>query len=547
MLRRLSLTLLLAVPLSAQFHTVGTSIGPPLAIVEAGEVRVFRTVFQERGVVTATELRIRYEIEGDSRIERIDTTDGWRCTLAGNSADCTKTSNPPFQLTSVLDLTVRVGSDNGSAVMFSMTGTIGPVDAPISKSEAALPLQFYLSAVVDTVADSGPGSLRTAIEQANGANRPAKIAFRIPPPVPAEGWFTLIPASPLPPITNERVFVDGKTQTQFLGDTNPLGPEVAIDGRLAHHGLEIHSRCLARVEGLAIGNFDANQGLWFTKNGTCETYSFFTDERLVADNYIGTDPTGTVAWPNLRGLRGDFGSGTIRNNLISGNTYSGMWIWVTSSRSDSFTIEGNKFGTAADGIAPLPNGAAGMLLGDRVSADVRQNVIANHPGMGIALVRGETYVQIRQNSMRDNGGVGIDWGIDGKSQSAIDDSRTSDPDAPALLSARYDAESNRTYFTVRSTSRHLFRVEPSYFFLDFYANRGPDGDGEQWIDKDHAGLVTNQAAFEAWVPGELRGKWVNATITLEQMFFLWKPRFSSELVTFGDESTSEFSNAILVP
>ncbi|HEU4888674.1 MAG TPA: right-handed parallel beta-helix repeat-containing protein [Thermoanaerobaculia bacterium] len=516
---------------------------PPTAIVEAGETRTFRTSFSDRE--EPTDLRIRYEIDGDGTIERVDTTDGWQCTFAGNAAECTKDRS--FNFTNLLTVTVRAGSDNGSAATFRMIATAGPVSAPVARSVASATLQFFAAAVVDTVADSGPGSLRAAIEQANSSTRPVKIVFRIPAPVPSEGWFTLIPVSPLPAMTGAHVFVDGHSQTRFTGDTNARGPEIAIDGRLAHRGLEIHSRCLARVKGLALGNFDANQGLWFTKNGPCETINYYTDYREVADNYIGTDPTGTVAWPNRRGLRGDFGSGMIRNNVISGNTYSGLWIWVSSDRYSSYTIEGNKIGTAADGIAPLPNGAAGMLLGDRVSADVRQNVIANHPGMGIALVRGDTYVQIRENSMRNNGGIGIDWGIDGTSP-LRDDRQTTDPNAPTLLSAHYDAGTDRTYFTGRSTAQRPPSPNVVFIIFDFYANRDAGGGGEEWLSGVHINF-TDAQAFEAWVPGDLRGKWLNATVTRVPGLLARPPRVSSEqlLMTYGDESTSEFSNAVLVP
>lgn len=545
MSRVLSLLLLVAATFSsfAQPVTLVTEINPRVAIVDPGASTTFQASVANPGDFRATDLRVRYELAGDAVIERIDSPNGWTCTVNEKSAEC---ATPIVVIVARrFDVTVRAGSTNGGATTLTMTASSAePVAGQQYISRATL--QAYQTLAVETTADAGPGSLRAAIETANGLDHVAKIEFRMPAPVPAEGWFTIIPASPLPPITARRVYVDGKSQTRFTGDTNTRGPEIAIDGRLAHQGLEIHSPCLARVEGLTLGNFDANQGLWFTKSGECTDFSFESDVRLVADNYIGTDPTGTVAWPNRRGLRGDFGSGTIRNNVISGNTYSGIWIWVSSDRYSSYTIEGNKFGTAADGLAPLPNGAAGLLLGDRVSADVRRNVIANHPGMGVALVRGDTYVRIQENSMRDNGGIGIDWGIDGRSTDTLDDSQASDPNTPALLSARYDAGTNRTYFTMTASSQRIFGANPSFIVLDFYANRGPDGDGEEWIGQG-AGQVRDDGAFDAWVPGDFRGKWINATLTRVPQFGLRTPRINSEFVTFGDDSTSEFSNAILVP
>ena len=537
----LSLLLATSCPLFAQLPQLNTSIMPTLATVDANASMKFQTSLSNHGT-QAADVRIVYSIDGEATIERIEAHAGWTCAIAGKTAECTVLYTVGGE--DRLQVTVRAGGTNGGASKLTMTATSAqPADGP-KVSHATL--QSFQVLAVETTADSGPGSLRAAIETTNSLTKPVKIEFRLPAPVPAEGWFTIIPESPLPPILNERVFVDGKSQTRLTGDTNTRGPEIAIDGRRAHRGLEIHSACLAHVEGLALGNFDENQGLWFTKSHPCTAAFNTSDVRLVADNYIGTDPTGTVAWPNLRGIRGDFGSGTIRNNVISGNTYSGMWIWLTQDRYASYTIEENRIGTAADGVTPLPNGAAGILFGPRVSADVRKNVIAHHPGMGIALVPGETYVGIRENSMRDNGGLGIDWSIDGVSPMLEDDSQA--PNAPVLLSGFYDAATNRTYFNVISKARRP-GADGIDLGLGFYSNRGPDGDGEQWL-ASAAVNANDGSAYQTSIPGDHRGKWINATLTRVPIFFARPPQadagVSTELAAFGDDTTSEFSNAILV-
>jgi hypothetical protein len=536
----LSLFMATSFPLFAQTAQLRTSVTPTLATVDANASMTFQTFLSNYGI-QASDVRVVYSIDGEATIERIEAHAGWTCAIADKTAECTVLYTVGGE--DRLKVTVRAGATNGGASKLTMTATSAQPADGSGANVAHATLQSFQVLAVETTADAGPGSLRAAIETANGLTKPAKIEFHLPAPVPAEGWFTIIPESPLPPITAESAVVDGKSQTRFTGDTNPRGPEIAIDGRLARFGLEIHSPCLARVEGLALGNFDANQGLWFTKSGSCTNFSAQTDTRLVADNYIGTDPTGTVAWPNLRGLRGDFGSGTIRNNLISGNTYSGVWIWLTEGRYESFSIEENRIGTAADGVTPLPNGAAGILLGPRVSADVRRNVIANHPGMGIALVPGETYVGIHENSMRDNGGIGIDWSIDGVSPFREDDSQA--PNAPVLLSAFYDAATNRTYFNVVSKVRRT-GADGNYLELGFYANRGPDGDGEQWL-ADGSVRANDGSAYQTSIAGDHRGKWINATLTRTPQFFVRPPGgVSAESATFGDDSTSELSNAILV-
>ena len=539
-----SLAVVVALPLLAQ-AALSTFIHPERAIVESGGTVTFEANVSTSSNPRVTDVRVVYEVIGDGTIDRLESHGGWTCAIETKAAVCTHPFTDLFS--DRINVVVRAGTGNGVTATLKMTATAAqPATGGRNVAQATLHTLRVIPVV--TTADSGPGSLREAIEAANNVVA-AKIEFQLPAPVPAEGWFTIIPESPLPPVTAENVFIDGHAQTRLTGDTNPSGPEIAIDGRRAHRGLEVHSPCMARVHGLVLGHFDANQGLWLTKGRACPVGANFFQGAIrdVADNYIGTDPTGTVAWPNLRGVRGDFGSGTIRNNVISANTYSGIWIWAAYDVYESFTIEGNRIGTTADGVSPLPNGAAGMLLGDRVAADVLRNTIAYHPGMGIALARGETYVQIRENSMRDNGGLGIDWGIDGISPHQ-DDQFVSQPNAPTLLSARYDADANRTYLIV--TSATATHNGPLFYrpLFDFYANRGPDGDGEQWLT---IGGI-DPRTLEVWVAGDLRGKWVNATLTRQPDFgFARTPRISSErirseLVTFGDESTSEFSNAILV-
>jgi hypothetical protein len=550
MLIALSLFVATSASQSVYAQQFSARFSPAVVRVDAGSTATLESFVYYVNEVSASALRVRYDLDGGASFVSI-TGNGWTCTIDGTTAECAQTPQPGiFEVR--LDIVVRTGSGNGTQATLSMFATVTHADgAGVETTRATAALQNYHAVDVTTTADSGAGSLRAAITDANTAGTPAKLLFRIPPPVPAEGWFTIIPASPLPPITVQSMFVDGKSQTRFTGDTNPRGPEIAIDGRLAHQGLEIHSPCEAKVEGLTLGHFDANQGLWFTKSGSCVGLPFtINDERWVTDNYIGTDPTGTVAWPNLRGLRADYGAGNVRNNVISGNTYSGMWVWITAEQSLSLNIEDNKIGTAADGVTPLPNGAAGILFGPRVSADVRRNVIANHPGMGIALDRnGRTYVEIRQNSMRDNGGIGIDWGVDGVSPNVIDDADRTNPNAPVLLSSRYDAASNRTYISGVINSERPNGPNGVLIDPDFYANRGPDGDGEEWLQV--AGFAQQPEpgqVFEVWVNGDHRGQWINAATTRYPVLFLRTPRLSNEadVPGLGEASTSEMSNAVQV-
>jgi len=87
-----------------------------------------------------------------------------------------------------------------------------------AQSQGAPPLQtqFVITdgvLVVDTTADSGPGSLRQAILDANSV---AGLAVTIDFAIPGAGVQTIVPITPLPRITAS-VLIDGTTQPGFAG------------------------------------------------------------------------------------------------------------------------------------------------------------------------------------------------------------------------------------------------------------------------------------------------------------------------------------------
>src|SRR3990172_9606055 len=89
---------------------------------------------------------------------------------------------------------------------------------------------FAAQFVVTNTNDSGAGSLRDAIDQANANPGQNEIAFNIPQADPgfAENVWTIYPITALPTVTSGSVRIDGSTQTANQGDTNANGPEVEI-------------------------------------------------------------------------------------------------------------------------------------------------------------------------------------------------------------------------------------------------------------------------------------------------------------------------------
>ena len=509
--------------------SVSTGFTP--ARVDPGATTVATTAISNYMPSLPQDIHVHYDAV-DATIEAIQPSSSWTCTTNGTSADCTRPSlDENCRCATGPALTLRVNNDRagGKAILNTAVTTSLPDIRPAALVQApTAPIYRWLT--VTSTADAGPGSLRDAIDQANaGCSDPCRIAFEIPAPVPASGWFTIAPSTALPPITSDRIIVDGTTQTAFTGDTNAAGPEIFLDGRFTKsgHGLEVRSRCDAEVLGLAIGNF-TDHGLAMPNPASCQPVNL-DDQHLVTHNYLGVDPSGTAAAPNLRGLMADNGA-RITANVISGNRASGIWIWRGRPAVDNNTINSN--------------GRSGIFFGPEVLwASALENTISFNQEMGVAVAREAQFVDIRGNSMRRNGGLGIDIGLDGPNPPVADDSQTQ-PNPPVMLSAVYDATANRTIVTYSLTTRFPPNVPFTSVQIDFYANDEPDGDGEAEVFPDYAYAGPGVA-----LRGDLRGKWINATDTHISWYAARPPAaqsVGSKSIAGGQTTTSELSNAVQV-
>jgi parallel beta-helix repeat protein len=171
--------------------------------------------------------------------------------------------------------------------------------------------------VVTNTADSGPGSLRQAILNADAASGVQTIDFAIP----GSGVHTITPLSALPTITAP-VTLDGTSQPGFAVGQ----PVIELNGGLAGsatRGLDIAAGG-STVRGLVINRF-GESGIYL-ESGNGNT---------IQGNYIGTDPTGTVAEGNGTGAVLSVNDAiTIEessNNTIGGTTVGARNI-ITSSR-----------------------------------------------------------------------------------------------------------------------------------------------------------------------------------------------------------------------
>lgn len=237
--------------------------------------------------------------------------------------------------------------------------------------------------VVTNTNDTGPGSLRAAIVNANnnGTGTIDTITFNIP----GSGVKTIKPVSELPAITTQTV-IDGYSQPGSSANTLNVGNNavllIEIDGSLTPEGSSTYGLILeavgCTVKGLVINNFSGGPGL-----------DIASDEFHIRGNFIGTDPTGTIARPNdygisVSGSNGDIGWTTPADrNLISGNKEFGLVIHNVQNNK----VFGNYIGTNASGTQALGNETGVSLWGSGHTIGgttvTTRNVIAGNVDDGV--------------------------------------------------------------------------------------------------------------------------------------------------------------------
>jgi hypothetical protein len=189
---------------------------------------------------------------------------------------------------------------------------------------------------VTTNADSGAGSLRQAITDANNNAGADTITFNIP----GAGVNTITPVTPLPIIIGQ-VVIDGSTQPGFAGL-----PLIEISAAiLGNNGNAFVIQ--SGGEGSTIRALVINHG-WSA------AILLQASNVIVEGCFLGTDSTGTSASANGQGVNCDFGfnvSGTriggttaAARNLISGNATG---IVILSGTGN--VVEGNFIGTDVTG------------------------------------------------------------------------------------------------------------------------------------------------------------------------------------------------------
>lgn len=409
----------------------------------------------------------------------------------------------------------------------------------------ALPLTLLLwssvnanTFVVTNTSDSGPGSLRQAILDANTIAGPAHtIIFNIPTSDPGFNGsvFTIKPLSELPVVIRNTT-IDGITQSVFAGDTNPLGPDIVVNGSMLATGNGLRLDDNNVVKGLTINGF-AGTGVLMSWTFAS---SLVANNNQILENFIGTDPTGTIAVPNIDGIIvNGFASpplqntgNVVQNNLISGNRNSGIALCDAAQTQ----MIGNSIGTDRTRTTDIGNEANGIGLGCAGAPNnlIDGNTIAfNHDDgivdapdyrFGVAFTpQGHQGNAIRRNSIFSNGGLGINIlpspsGSEPPHTPTLNDSCDSDTGGnllqnfPVLTSAVTDGSNTIVSGTLNSIPNHTFEVE---LFVNNSAD--PSGFGEGQVYLGVVSVTTDSmcnGSFNAIFPvATVAGNLVTATAT----------------------------------
>jgi IPT/TIG domain-containing protein/S-layer family protein len=241
--------------------------------------------------------------------------------------------------------------------------------------------------------DSGAGSLRQAILDANAAAGADTIAFNIV----GSGVHTIVLVTELPDITGPAT-IDGYTQPGSSPNTQDT-----TQGLNTVLLIEIDGTALPAntVNCLDVAAADTTiRGLVINRCGGAGIRLQSTaDNAVIEGNFIGTDPTGMASYTGVpNDLIGGVAPDNVRigglapaaRNLLSGGDDK-IDLGQGSSGPDGLLVQGNLIGTNAAGTAALPNGGAGIDLDEATNATIggasaaARNVISGNTSIGVTV------------------------------------------------------------------------------------------------------------------------------------------------------------------
>ncbi len=263
---------------------------------------------------------------------------------------------------------------------------------------------LYTTYMVTNTNDSGAGSLRQAILDANAHTGADRIHFNIA----GNGVHTITPSSALPTVSDS-VVIDATTESDFAGT-----PLIELRGDAAGASVSglVVTASNSLIRGFVINRFTAS-GILLT--GTTAV------NNTIAGNFIGTNSGGTSSLANNIGVSITEGAsnntigGTTASsrNIISGNTSYGVYIYgslgvLPGDGTTQNIIIGNYIGPDVSGVSDLGNGGHGILVDasglgraskNRIGGTTagERNIISGNTGMGVQLYQFVTDTIVQGN------------------------------------------------------------------------------------------------------------------------------------------------------
>ena len=243
--------------------------------------------------------------------------------------------------------------------------------------------------IVTNTSDSGAGSLRQAIIDANSAPGPHTIEFNIPG---CSGTCVIQPDTKLPALTSGDTTIDGYTQDGAAPATASSFAtlKIELDGRyiIAWNGLDINSSNNV-IRGLSIHRFQGN-AIWI--NGTSATGNVVEGNYLGLDAdlvfYLGNGFNGVLI--NLGAQNNSVGGDTpASRNVIAKNGLSG--VEIHGSGASGNVISGNYIGAHPDGAGASEN----FMHGVRIYGGAHDNIIGGDSAGERNLLSGNTLDGVR--------------------------------------------------------------------------------------------------------------------------------------------------------
>ena len=286
---------------------------------------------------------------------------------------------------------------------------------PVLRS--GIPAMFFAAAAsgatftVINTSDSGAGSLRQAITDANGSAGPHTIAFAIPGSdsgCDGSGICTIHPASPLPAL-DVTTTVDGYTQAGALANSASQGSnavlKVVLDGggNGAFDGLTLTGGGCT-VKGLVITNGFAN-GVEVTDDTVVHIEGCF----------FGTDAAGILPLANSIDVNLDGGSalGVVGGPALAQRNLIGPALRGISTHGDGVVIQNNLIGVDATGTG-TPAAVAGSFgiwfescPGIAAPSSILGNLVGGFTNVGIVLFCDGTIVKGNLIGVDATGAVAI--------------------------------------------------------------------------------------------------------------------------------------------